>query len=109
LQLVAMSSLARYSLILLMIAFIAYACWRIIRPSVVVELDSTGMSFRGVRPGAWKLFQLWKKIYLRNADITEIRIGKIRKAPLEQDSYSADRRAIERRDISKVSVGTLQH
>jgi hypothetical protein len=44
----------------------------------VVELSMDGIVMRGVRPGMWKLFQLWIVERIEDANISLIRVGYIR-------------------------------
>jgi hypothetical protein len=55
-----------------------YALYRAISPRAVIKLDSTNIWICGVRPGWWKFVQLPKSVELRNHDVLEIKIGKIR-------------------------------
>jgi len=44
----------------------------------VIELGTDSMVIRGVRPGMWKLFQLWIVERIEDANISLIRVGYIR-------------------------------
>jgi hypothetical protein len=55
-----------------------YALFRTVSPRVVFKLDSSNIWISGVRPGWWKFVQLPKPVEVRNQDILEIKVGKIR-------------------------------
>ena len=44
----------------------------------VIELGTDSMVIRGVRPGMWKLFQLWIVERIEDAEYKPIRVGYIR-------------------------------
>jgi hypothetical protein len=70
--------LAKTPLLLMAVFGCTYAVFRAISPRVVITLDSNNICISGVRPGWWKFFQLSKTVALRNKDVVEIRLGRIR-------------------------------
>jgi len=46
------------------------------RPVIVFE--ENGILFRGVRPGKWKLFQLWVTEQISDITVSSVRIGSLR-------------------------------
>jgi hypothetical protein len=74
-----------------------YACWKIWRPSTALILEPEKIRIKGVRPGWWKFFQRWTNVEVREEDIIDIRIGRIREPwifgirlpPLEEPSKSS--------------------
>jgi hypothetical protein len=50
----------------------------IVKPSPVVILDDDSVVIRGVKPGVWKLFQLWHTKRIKDEEILSIRMGYLR-------------------------------
>lgn len=68
----------RYLGMLAAIVCVGYAFWKILFPSLVLAFDSHLFKLRGVRPGWWKFTQLWKTVEIKDEDVLDIRLGKIR-------------------------------
>jgi hypothetical protein len=47
----------------------------IIKPSPVLVFEENNFKIRGVKPGVWKLFQLWHIEEIVNQEVQSIRLG----------------------------------
>lgn len=56
----------------------SYAVFRAISPRVVIKVDANNIWMSGMRPGWWKFVQFPKPLALRNQDVLEIKLGRIR-------------------------------
>lgn len=54
--------------------------WKVCVPSAAIIIDDECLSVKGVRPGWWNLFQRWTWIVIRDSQVVDVRIGKIREA-----------------------------
>jgi hypothetical protein len=55
-----------------------YACWKSWRPATAVVLEPERIRIKAIRPGWWKLFQRWTHVEVRDEDVIDVRIGRIR-------------------------------
>ena len=69
---------AKAPLFVVAILAAGYALIRAVSPRVVIKVDANNIWISGVRPGWWKFVQLPKPLTLRNQDVLEIKLGRIR-------------------------------